>query len=50
MLPDNKWAIELVKKMGFKLKQLEDETVKATLNLKEEIDESKPLSTPSSKI
>jgi len=50
MLPDNKLAIELVKKMGFKVKQLENETVKATLNLKEEIDETKPIYTPSPKI
>ena len=49
MLPDNKLAIELVKKMGFTVKQTEDETVKATLNLKEEMDESKTISLPSSK-
>ncbi|WP_455369338.1 acetate--CoA ligase alpha subunit [[Eubacterium] cellulosolvens] len=38
MLPDNKLAVELVKKMGFKIERIEDETVKATLNLKEEVD------------
>jgi len=35
---------------GISNQKVEDETVKATLNLKEEIDESKPISTPSSKI
>ena len=36
MLPDNYRAINLVKKMGFTIKYLEDGTVKGTLNLKEE--------------
>jgi hypothetical protein len=37
MLPDNYRAIELFKKMGFTIKYLGDDTVKATLNLKEEL-------------
>jgi acetyltransferase len=37
MLPDNYRAIELFKKMGFTVKYLGDDTVKATLNLKEEL-------------
>jgi acetyltransferase len=37
MLPDNYRAIELFKKMGFAIKYLGDDTVKATLNLKEEL-------------
>jgi acetyltransferase len=36
MLPDNHRAISLMKKMGFTIKHLEDDTVKGTLNLKEE--------------
>jgi acetyltransferase len=36
MLPDNYRAINLMRKMGFKLKYMEDGTVKGTLNLKEE--------------
>ncbi|MBC7130493.1 GNAT family N-acetyltransferase, partial [Candidatus Bathyarchaeota archaeon] len=36
MLPDNYKAINLVRKMGFKLQKLEDETIKGVLNLKEE--------------
>ena len=36
ILPDNYRAISLLKKMGFKIKYLEDGTVKGTLNLKEE--------------
>ncbi len=36
MLPDNHRAINLMKKMGFRVEHLEDNTVKATLNLKEE--------------
>jgi acetyltransferase len=37
MLSDNFRAIELFKKMGFAIKYLGDDTVKATLNLKEEL-------------
>jgi len=37
MLSDNYRAIELFKKMGFATKYLGDDTVKATLNLKEEL-------------
>ncbi|MGC9345444.1 MAG: acetate--CoA ligase alpha subunit [Candidatus Bathyarchaeales archaeon] len=36
MLPDNHRAISLMKKMGFNIEYLDDGTVKATLNLKEE--------------
>jgi acetyltransferase len=36
MLPDNYRALTLTKKMGFAIEYLEDSTVKATLNLKEE--------------
>jgi len=36
MLPDNYRAIDLMKKMGFKIERLEDGTVKGTLDLKEE--------------
>ncbi|MEM3725922.1 MAG: GNAT family N-acetyltransferase [Candidatus Bathyarchaeia archaeon] len=36
MLPDNKRAINLTKKMGFTLKTMEDGTIKGILNLKEE--------------
>ncbi len=36
MLPDNYRAINLMKKMGFVLKYQDDDTVKGTLNLKEE--------------
>ncbi len=36
MLPDNYRAIRLMKKMGFAIKYLDDSTVRATLNLKEE--------------
>jgi len=36
MLPDNHRAINLVNKMGFNIKYLDDGTVKAILNLKEE--------------
>jgi len=36
MLPDNYMAIELMKRMGFAIEYLDDKTVKATLNLKEE--------------
>jgi acetyltransferase len=36
MLPDNYRAINLVNKMGFNIKYLDDGTVKAILNLKEE--------------
>ena len=35
MLRDNNRAIELTKKMGFTIKYREDDTVVATLNLKE---------------
>lgn len=37
MLPDNRRAIRLMKKMGFTVKALDEGTVKATLNLKEEL-------------
>jgi len=36
MLPDNKRAINLMRKMGFNVKHLEDGTMKATLSLKQE--------------
>jgi len=36
MLPDNHRAINLTRKMGFALKYMEDDTVRGTLNLKEE--------------
>ena len=36
MLSDNYQAINLMKKMGFTVKYLDDGTVKGTLNLKEE--------------
>jgi acetyltransferase len=36
MLPDNYRAINLMKKMGFTIKYMEDNTVKGILNLKEE--------------
>ncbi|WP_455364961.1 acetate--CoA ligase alpha subunit [[Eubacterium] cellulosolvens] len=36
MLPNNRRAITLMKKMGFNIEHLDEETVKATLNLKEE--------------
>jgi acetyltransferase len=36
MLPDNKRAINLTKKMGFTLKTMEDGTIKGILNLREE--------------
>ena len=36
MLPDNYRALSLTKKMGFTIDYLEDGTVKASLNLKEE--------------
>ena len=36
MLPDNVRALNLVKKMGFTLRYMEDDTTKGTLNLKEE--------------
>jgi acetyltransferase len=42
MLPDNKRAINLTKKMGFTLKTMEDGTIKGILNLKEEHLESQP--------
>jgi acetyltransferase len=37
MLPDNQRALNLTKKMGFKLEYLSDGTVKGILNLKEEV-------------
>jgi acetyltransferase len=37
MLPDNKRALNLTKKMGFKLEHLSDGTVKGVLDLKEEM-------------
>jgi acetyltransferase len=37
MLPDNQKALNLTKKMGFKLEYLNDGTVKGTLDLREEI-------------
>ena len=36
MLPDNHRAIRLMKEMGFAITFLKDDTVKATMNLKEE--------------
>lgn len=36
MLPDNLRAISLMQKMGFNIQHLDDGTVKAVLNLKEE--------------
>jgi acetyltransferase len=36
MLPDNMRAINLMKKMGFTIKHVDDDTVKGTLSLKEE--------------
>jgi RimJ/RimL family protein N-acetyltransferase len=36
MLPDNLRAINLMKKMGFTIKYVEEGTVKGILNLKEE--------------
>ena len=36
MLPDNYRALDLTKKMGFKIEHLDDGTVKGVLNLKEE--------------
>jgi hypothetical protein len=36
MLPDNYRALSLTKKMGFTIDYLEDGTIKAALNLKEE--------------
>jgi acetyltransferase len=41
MLPDNYRALNLTKKMGFKLEYLEDGTVKGILDLKEEIFEAR---------
>jgi len=52
MLPDNHRAINLMRKMGFALKYMEDGTVKGTLNLKEEaewVEPVKPLEDPSHK-
>jgi acetyltransferase len=37
MLPDNQRALNLTKKMGFKLEYLSDDTVKGVLDLKEEV-------------
>jgi hypothetical protein len=36
MLPDNRRAINLMKKMGFSVKYLDDGTARATLDLREE--------------
>jgi acetyltransferase len=36
MLPENRKAIELMRNLGFKLKYMEDGTIRGTLNLKEE--------------
>jgi acetyltransferase len=41
MLPDNRRALNLTKKMGFKLNYLSDGTVKGTLDLKEEMPSEK---------
>jgi acetyltransferase len=41
MLPDNRRALNLTKKMGFKLEYLSDGTVKGTLDLKEEMPSEK---------
>ncbi len=40
MLPDNYRALSLTKKMGFDIEYMNDGTVKGTLNLKEEINET----------
>ena len=36
MLPDNYRAINLMRKMGFTIERVDEDTVKGTLNLKEE--------------
>jgi hypothetical protein len=41
MLPDNRRALNLTKKMGFKLEYLSDGTVKGTLDLKDEMPSEK---------
>jgi len=41
MLPDNRRALNLTKKMGFKLEYLSDGTVKGTLDLREEMPSEK---------
>jgi acetyltransferase len=41
MLPDNRRALNLTKKMGFKLERLSDGTMKGVLDLKEEIRNAK---------
>jgi acetyltransferase len=41
MLPDNQRALSLTKKMGFKLEHLNDDTIKGTLDLKEEMPNTK---------
>jgi len=37
ILSNNHWAIMLVKEMGFAIEHFDEDTVKATLNLKEEL-------------
>jgi acetyltransferase len=46
MLPDNRRAINLMKKMGFSVKYLDDGTARATLDLKEEEQECSDITTP----
>jgi len=41
MLPDNRRALNLTKKMGFKLEYLSDGTVRGILDLKEEVLEAR---------
>jgi acetyltransferase len=47
MLPDNRRALNLTKKMGFKLEYLSDGTVKGTLDLREEMPSEKCPEQPS---
>ncbi|MCJ7699937.1 GNAT family N-acetyltransferase, partial [Candidatus Bathyarchaeota archaeon] len=46
MLPDNYRAINLMKKMGFSVKYLDDGTARATLDLREEEQECSDMITP----
>jgi acetyltransferase len=46
MLPDNYRAINLMKKMGFSVKYLDDGTARATLDLREEEKECSDMITP----
>ena len=43
MLPENRKAIELMRNLGFKLKYMEDGTIRGTLNLKEEEPPTAPI-------